>query len=124
MSNPASAYGYNVFEGNQRGGFKDECLMTQTINFPTAGLHRFLQRSNIRIRKRIQRRKNPEQLLRHDIDACIRTLCRKNCCYQKFKCVFMLKVTDIIRSVFFIPSLCYFFNSFFLIHSFIFFLVY
>ena len=49
MSNPASAYGYNVFEGNQRGGFKDECLMTQTINFPTAGLHRFRLHANTRI---------------------------------------------------------------------------
>ena len=49
MSNPASAYGYNVFEGDQRGGFKDECLAVQTVTFPTAGLHRFRLHANTRI---------------------------------------------------------------------------
>ena len=48
-SNPASAYGYNVFQGGQRGGFKDECLAVQTVTFPTAGLHRFRLHANTRI---------------------------------------------------------------------------
>ena len=48
-SAPASAYGYNVFEGIQRGGFKDECLAVQTVTFPTAGLHRFRLHANTRI---------------------------------------------------------------------------
>ena len=48
-SAPASAYGYNVFEGTQRGGFKDECLAVQTVTFPTAGLHRFRLHANTRI---------------------------------------------------------------------------
>lgn len=46
---PLWAYGYNVFEGLYRCGLKNECLITQTVHFPTAGLHCFRLHANTRI---------------------------------------------------------------------------
>ena len=48
-ASPTWAYGYNVFEGNNRAAFKNESLMTQTVSFPAAGLYRFRLHANTRI---------------------------------------------------------------------------
>ncbi|MBR2837335.1 MAG: hypothetical protein IKE55_00980, partial [Kiritimatiellae bacterium] len=67
-SSPASAYGYNVFEGGQRGGFKDECLAVQTVTFPAAGLYRFRLHANTRIDSDVESQ-NPLRFWYHAVGS-------------------------------------------------------